>query len=181
MDNATAQMTYVDHYASALLSIAGAEDDPQAAADEIFRAAQGLSGHAELVETLGDPRIPGERKQGIVDDLLGGRASKVTVAAMGFIVGAGQAKNLGDIASRVAELAAEAEGEIVAEVRASIELDAAQIERLTAALSEVTGRRVQVKAVVDPSVLGGLVAKVGDTVLDGSVQHRFSELREQWG
>jgi F-type H+-transporting ATPase subunit delta len=181
MDNATAQGTYVDHYASALWSIAGAEADPSAAADEIFRAAQGLSGHAELIETLGDPRIPGERKQGIVDDILSGHASKVTVAAMSLIVGVGQAKNLGAIASRVAELAADAEGEVVAEVRAAIELDAGQIERLTAALSAATGKRVQVKAVVDPSVIGGLVAKVGDTVLDGSVQHRFSELREQWG
>ena len=181
MDNATAQMAYVDRYASALLSIAGAEADPVAAADEIFRAAQGLSVHAELIEVLQDPRIPGERKQGIVDDILAERASRVTVAAMNFLVGAGQAKNLGDIAIRVAELAADAEGEIVAEVRAPIALDAGQIERLTVALSEATGKRIQVKAVVDPSVLGGLVAKVGDTVLDGSVQHRFSELREQWG
>jgi F-type H+-transporting ATPase subunit delta len=181
MDNTTAQRNYVDHYASALWSIAGAEADPSVAADEIFRAAQGLSGHTELIETLGDPRVPGERKQGIVDDILSGRASKVTVAAMNFIVGVGQAKNLGAIASRVAELAADAEGEVVAEVRAPIELDADQIERLTAALSAATGKRVQVKAVIDPSVIGGLVAKVGDTVLDGSVQHRFSELREQWG
>jgi len=181
MDNTTAQRTYVDRYSSALLSIAGAEDDPAGAADEIFRAAQGLSGHSELVETLADPRIPGERKQGIVDDILGRHASGVTVAAMNFVVGAGQAKNLGAIASRVAELAADAEGEVVAEVRSSIELDAGQIERLTAALSATTGKRVQVRAVVDPTVIGGLVAKVGDTVLDGSVQHRFSELREQWG
>jgi len=181
MDNATAQLTYVDHYASALLNIAGAEADPSGAADEIYRAAQGLSGHAELIETLADPRIPGERKQGIVDDILQQRASKVTVAAINFIVGAGQAKNLGAIASRVAELAADAEGEVVAEVRTPIELDAGQIERLTAALSEATGRRIQVKTVIDPSVIGGLVAKVGDTVLDGSVQHRFNELREQWG
>jgi len=181
MDESTPQRSYVDHYASALLSIAGAEADPFAAADEIYRAAQGLSVHAELIDTLADPRIPGERKQGIVDDILSERASKVTVAAMNFVVGAGQAKNLGAIASRVADLAADAEGEVVAEVRAPIELDADQIERLTAALSEATGKRVQVKTVVDPSVIGGLVAKVGDTVLDGSVQHRLSELREQWG
>ncbi len=181
MDNATAQRTYVDRYASALLSVAGAEEDSAGVADEIFRAAQGLSGHTELIETLADPRIPGERKQGIVDDILSQRASGVTVAAMNFIVSAGQAKNLGAIASRVAELAADAEGEVVAEVRAPIELDASQIERLTAALAAATGKHVQVRTVVDPSVIGGLVAKVGDTVLDGSVQHRFSELREQWG
>lgn len=177
----TAQTTYVDHYASALLSIASAEDDPAGAVDEIFRAAQGLSGHAELIQTLADPRIPGERKHGIVDEILKDRATRVTVAAMNFIVGAGQAPNFGAIATRLAQLAADAEGEIVAEVRTPVELDERQIERLTAALNKATGRRVQVKTVIDPSVIGGLVAKVGDTVLDGSVQHRLAELREQWG
>jgi len=105
----------------------------------------------------------------------------VTVAAINFVVGAGQARNLGDIAIRLAELAAEAEGEVVAEVRAPLDLDPDQIDRLTAALSKATGKRVKVKVIVDPSVIGGVVAKVGDTVLDGSVQNRFTELREQWG
>ena len=62
-----------------------------------------------------------------------------------------------------------------------MELEPFQIERLTAALQSATGRRIQVKIVIDPTVMGGLVAKVGDTVLDGSVQNRFTELREQWG
>jgi F-type H+-transporting ATPase subunit delta len=181
MDDATAQTAHVERYASALLNVAGAEIDPSAAADEIFRAAQGLSGHTELIETLADPRIPAEIKQGIVDDLLDSRASKVTVAAMNFVIGVGLAKQLSAIASRLVELAADAEGEVVAEVRSAIELNPVQIERLRAAINSVTGKRVQVKTVIDPSVIGGLVAKVGDTVLDGSVQHRFSELREQWG
>ncbi len=180
MSTGTAQ-SHVDGYAAALIDIAHAEQDPAAAIDELYRAASGLSGHAELVETLADPRIPGERKQGIVDDILGGRASQVTVAAMGFIVGAGQAKNLGDIARRLAELAADAEGEVVAEVRTALPLDAEQIGRLSTAIAAATGKKIQVKVIVDPSVIGGVVTKVGDTVLDGSVQHRFTELREQWG
>jgi F-type H+-transporting ATPase subunit delta len=40
---------------------------------------------------------------------------------------------------------------------------------------------VQAKVVADPAVLGGVVAKIGDTVFDGSVKSRFDELREQWG
>lgn len=181
MDTANAKDSVVQHYAAALLSIAHAQENPKAAIDEIFSAAQGLSGHVELIGALSDPRVPGERKQGIIDDILSKHASKATVAAMNFIVGVGQANNLDAIATRVAELAAEAEGEVVAEVRVPFELDTSQIERLTAAIGKATGKRVQVKTVIDPSVIGGLVVKVGDTVLDGSVQHRFTELREQWG
>jgi len=179
MENETAQASYVDGYASAMLGIATVEGGE--IADEIFNAAIALNGNAELIDVLADNRIPAERKQGIIDDLLSQRASSVTVAAITFLVASGQARRLDEIAKRLAYLAAEAEGEVVAEVRAPLDLDADQIDRLSAALSKATGKRVQVKVIVDPSVIGGVVTKVGDTVLDGSVQNRFTELREQWG
>lgn len=181
MERAAPKVSPIDGYAAALLDIAASEADEREAIDEMYRALSGLDGNAELTDALADPRIPGERKEGIVNDLIGARASKVTVAAVNFVVAAGQAKSLGDIAARLAELAADAEGEVVAEVRAPFELDDSQIERLAAALAKSTGKRIQVKVIVDPTVIGGVVAKVGDTVLDGSVQHRFTELREQWG
>jgi len=181
MDSATVVPVRIDPYAAALLEIARAEGETAGLADEIYAAARALAGNSELIEVLADSRIPHDRKRGIIDDLIGKRASHVTVAAIHFVVAAGEAKHLGDIAERLAEMAAEAEGEVVAEIRTPMELEPVQIERLTAALQSATGRRVQVKIVIDPTVMGGLVAKVGDTVLDGSVQNRFTELREQWG
>jgi F-type H+-transporting ATPase subunit delta len=76
---------------------------------------------------------------------------------------------------------AEHEGTVVAEVQSAVALDAGQIARLEAALSRATGKRVQAKVVTDPALMGGLVAKIGDTVFDGSVKSRFSDVREQWG
>lgn len=181
MDHATAESAKVDGYAAAVVDIARAEGPESPIADEFHAAAHALAGNADLIETLRDPRVPGERKQGVVDDLLGSRTSPVTVAAVNFVVAAGQARHLADIAKRVADLTAEAEGEVVAEVRAPMPLDDAQVDRLRAALAQTTNRRVQVKVVVDPTVVGGVVTKVGDTVLDGSIRGRFDELREQWG
>ena len=181
MDSATGSPARVDRYAAALLEIARAEGEEAGIADEIYAAALALAGNSELTDVLADPRIPHDRKRGIIDDLLGKRASQITVAGIHFVVAAGEANHLGDIAETLADLAAEAEGEVVAEIRTPMELEPFQIERLTAALRSATGRRVQVKIVIDPTVMGGLVAKVGDTVLDGSVQNRFTELREQWG
>lgn len=171
----------IDGYAAALFDIAMVDGGEVDLVDEIHTAANALSGNPELIETLRDPRVPGERKQGIIDDLLGSRASRTTVAAINFIVASGQARSLADIAARLAERAADAEGEVVAEVRAPMPLEPDQVERLQVALAAATKRRVQVKVVVDPSVVGGLVAKIGDTVLDGSVRGRFDDLREQWG
>lgn len=181
MDNGTAAVDRIDGYAAAMLSIARAEGEQEELVNEIHAVSTALASHGELVETLRDPRVPADRKQSIVDELLASRARPVTVAAVNFLVSSGQAKHLGTIAARLAEMSAEAEGEVVAEVRAPLELDAEQVERLRLALERATNRRVQVKVIVDPSVIGGVVTKVGDTVLDGSIQSRFVELREHWG
>lgn len=181
MDHATVEAVRIDGYAAALLDIARAEGSEAGIADEIYAAANALAGNTELTEVLRDPAVPQDRKQGIVSDLLGRRASRVTVAAINFLVAAGQARHLEDIARRLAELVAEEEGEVVAEVRTPVDLDEDQIARLRDALARATNKRVQVRVIVDPSVIGGLVTKVGDTVLDGSLQGRLSELREQWG
>jgi F-type H+-transporting ATPase subunit delta len=181
MDLGTAQASRIDGYAAALLDVAGAEAGEADIVGEIHAAATALGSNAELVEVLRDPQVPTERKQGIVDELIGGRATQVTTASINFLIAAGQAKHLGAIASRLTEMAADAEGEVVAEVRSPMDLDADQVERLRSALARATGKKVQIQVVIDPSVVGGVVTKVGDTVLDGSIHGRFTELREQWG
>jgi len=64
-------------------------------------------------------------------------------------------------------------------VRSAIELDDETVARLAVSLSKATGKQVEVKTVVDPAVLGGIVARVGDTVIDGSLRHRLEELRDK--
>lgn len=176
----TDSATAIDGYAAALIEIARAEGDVDGITDEIYRAASAVAANAELRDTLADPQVPAGRKQGIVEDLLGPRTSSSTVAAIGMLVGAGQTVHLTDIVSRMVELAAEREGAVVAEVRSAVVLDDDQIARLEAALSRATGRRVDAKVVVDDAVIGGLVAKIGDTVFDGTVRSRFDDMRERW-
>ncbi len=177
----TAHPERLDGFAAALHGIAAAQPDPAAFIDEFYAAAMSLVGNRSLRDTLADPKIPADRKQGVVGDLLGPRADAVVVAALEFLIAAGQGKHLEGIASRAAELAASEEGQVVAEVRSATPLDEKQQERIAAALSRATGKQVQVKAVTDPEVIGGIVAQVGDTVFDGSVRSRFDDLREQWG
>ena len=58
-------------------------------------------------------------------------------------------------------------------------LDDDQQRRLAEALGRATGKQVEVKVIVDPRVLGGIVSRVGDVVIDGSVRHRLEQLKEQ--
>ena len=56
-----------------------------------------------------------------------------------------------------------------------------QRTRLAEGLGKATGKSVEVKAIVDRSVLGGVIAQIGDTVIDGSIRHRLEQLRESIG
>ena len=78
-----------------------------------------------------------------------------------MVVGAGRGRDLPAIIDRLVARAAESKDAAVAEVRSAVPLSADQTDRLKAALANATGRNVNLKVVVDPSVLGGLVATVG--------------------
>lgn len=164
-------------YAEALFAVARAEGTLGEVEDELFRFSQVLKGSDELREALTDPRIPASRRQQIVEDLLGGKASDTTVALVSMVVGTGRARDLPDIIAKLVEMsAAEAQKE-VAEVRSAVPLNDDQRKRLAEALNKATGKQVEVKVIVDPSVMGGIVAQVGDTVIDGSVRSRLEQLK----
>ena len=99
--------------------------------------------------------LPAERRQAIVENLLGGKASPITVNLVSFVVGAGRARDLPAIIDRVVERAAAERKHVVAEVRSAVPLDAKRQEKLAKALSKNLGLDVEVKVIVDPSVIGG--------------------------
>ena len=169
----------VEAYANALLEVSRAEGHLADIQDELFRFARTFEGSDELRTALTDPALPRERRIAVVEDLLGGKALQTSAALAAFIVAAGRAGELPAIVDRFVELAAAEQRRAVAEVRTAIELTPEQTDRLREALNRATGKDVEVKVVVDPSVLGGVVARVGDLVIDGSVRHRLEQLREQ--
>jgi F-type H+-transporting ATPase subunit delta len=129
-------------------------------------------------DALTDPHLPASRRQQIVEELLGSRASALTVAIVSMIVGSGRARDLPAIVDALVAKSAAEQHRAVAEVRSAVELTADQQHRLAAAIERATGKQVEVKVVVDPSVLGGAVTTVGDTVIDGSVRTRLDQLKQ---
>jgi F-type H+-transporting ATPase subunit delta len=168
----------IDGYASALFDIAKAEGTLDEVEDELFRFARSLEGSDELRNALTDDLVPAERRQAIVEDLLlRSKASPTTVSLVSFVVGSGRGRDLPAIIGKLVERAASEKDRAVAEVRSAIPLTDDQQRRLAAALANATGKQVEVKVVVDPSVLGGAVATVGDAVIDGSVRTRLDQIK----
>lgn len=163
-------------YAEALLAVARSEGNAVAVEDELFRFARLLESNDELRTTLTDAQLPASRRQQIVEDLLGGRADRVTTALVSMVVGAGRARDLPAIIDELVKLSAASGNKEVAEVRSAVELTDDQKQRLVTALQAKTGKQVELKVIIDPTVLGGLVAQVGDTVIDGSIKTRLQQL-----
>lgn len=165
-------------YADAALGVALAEGALSEVEDELFRLARVFESSDELRATLSDPHIPAAKRQQIVEDLLEGRASTATVAIVSMIVATGRAGDLPRIADELVQRSAASTGSAVAEVRSAVALTDEQIARLTQALSARTKRDITVRNIVDPTVMGGIVTRIGDSVIDGSVRTRLNQLRE---
>lgn len=166
-------------YAAALFEVARAEGALGVVENELFDLSHVLSSSDELRSTLTDASLPAEKRQEIVSDLLGrAKASPLTNSLVSFVIGAGHARDLPAIISSLVERAASDRNHEVAEVRSAVPLDENQRTRLARALSKNLGKEVEVKVHVDPSVLGGLSARVGDVVIDGTVRHRLDQLKE---
>lgn len=168
----------ISGYASAILDLAKAEGQLERVESEFLAIGQAVETSADLRSSLTDPQLPVDKKQAIIDDLIGGRASSLTVGLVQFIVGQGRSSEIPSIAKSFVEKAVESRDRAVAEVRSAVPLDDATVDRLATALGKATGKRVEVKVIVDASVMGGIVARVGDVVIDGTIANAIGELRQ---
>jgi F-type H+-transporting ATPase subunit delta len=169
----------VESYAQAFLEVARAEGHLAEVEDELFRFANAYNESDELRLALTDPGLPVDRKVGVIQDLLERKALAVSQALVIATVVAGRAGELEQIVSRFVQLAVSERAHELAEVRSAVPLSDDDVARLQQALSEATRKNVEVKVVVDPEVMGGVVTKIGDLVIDGTVRHRLDQLREQ--
>ena len=167
----------IEAYAEAMFEVARAEGTIDEVEDELFRFARALDGSDELREALTDPHIPASRRQQIVEDLLGPRATSTTTALISMVVGIGRGRDLSTIIDALVKKSAAAHDHEVAEVRSTVDLSDEQCDRLAQAIKKATGKTVEVKVIIDPTILGGIVTTVGDTVIDGSVRTRLEQLK----
>lgn len=169
----------VEEYAAGLAKLAEAEGELNRVADELYQLGRTVESSDQLRSTLSDRTIPASRRIGILEDLLGASASPVTINLVSMLVVAGRGSHIGPIADELIRQAAESRGQAVAEVRSAVTLNDDQRGRLKSALSSATGMNIDIVVAVDPEILGGVVAQVGDTVFDGSVRTRLEKMKER--
>jgi F-type H+-transporting ATPase subunit delta len=161
-----------------MYSIAEVEGELESVEEQVYAFAKMADKQAKVREALINPELPSENKRNLIGEVLGERANPVAVNLLGMLVEQGRARDIGRIAESLAEVAAERRQQVVAEVRSAVPLTDAQRRRLAEALSSATDRKVEVKVVVDPDLVGGVVARVGDLIFDGSIRSRLDEAKQ---
>jgi len=165
-------------YAEALLAVAGAEGDINTTKSQLVDVAGAVADSDELRVALSNNLVPADVRGKIVDDVLANKTTDTVRALVGMIVTAGHGAQLTEIVNSFVELAASSSGKSVAVVRSAVALTEDQKARLAVALKQKTGTDVELQLVVDPTVVGGAVTTIGDTVIDGSLRTRLAQMRE---
>ncbi len=145
--------------------------------DELFRFGQVVANEPELAAALGDRSVPVERRAGLVEDLLQGKATDITVRLAVIALHGFAGRNLSAALTRLVELAAQRRDRGVAYVTVAAPLGADQERRLQQALAARYGRDISLKTTVDPRVVGGVRVRVGADLYDGTVAHRLAQAR----
>jgi F-type H+-transporting ATPase subunit delta len=146
--------------------------------DELFRLARISEQTPALRQALGDGSVPMGRRLAVLADLLKGQVRNETLWLAQYVIRAGRARDLPGALGHLAELAAADRGRRVAEVHSAVPLDSGERDRLSEALTRIVRRPVELRVLIDPSVIGGVRIEVGNTIIDGTVRHRLDQLRE---
>lgn len=170
----------ISAYVVAMFEVASANDAISAVEDDMFRLARAIESNEQLRAALNDTSLPPERRQNIVEQLLGGKAHNVTVQLVSMLVGTGHISLLPQVADALVKRASNSKQLEVAEVRSAVALTDAQKARLAEVLGKAAGKPVNLKVVVDPNVIGGIVATIGDEVIDDTVRTRLDQVKSRF-
>jgi F-type H+-transporting ATPase subunit delta len=166
-------------YAKALLDLAREQGEIDPVLRDVGSLADAWKASADLREIVGNPVIPRPALRAAVDavmDKLG--CSKLFRNTINLLADKGRLAHLEEVLHALEELAEAETGRVRVEVISAKPLSDAYYARLTEKLKRVTDREVVLVKKQDPSLIGGVVTRVGDQVFDGSLSNRLSELKE---
>lgn len=167
-----------ERYARALFSLAGDQGRVEAVGAELATLVEAMRQVPALREVLVRPLHPAKERRAAlraVGEKLG--LSPLLLNFCSFLIDQRRTRDIESIHEHYVRLAEEAAGRVRGEVVSAAPLDAGQLERLRSALARQTGRTVDLEVRVDPALLGGVVARVGDLVFDGSLRTQLAQLR----
>lgn len=165
-------------YARALFDVVSKSGDVDAALAEIQALGAAISGHADLRRVLTSAGVPLGAKQNVMRDLLALQpVSKVVARLVTLIVENDDIDEIEEIVAAFEQRVLDLHQVVRAEITSAVPLSDDKLRAIEASLADASGARVVITPRVDPSILGGVVAKVGSRVYDGSIARHLARIR----
>jgi F-type H+-transporting ATPase subunit delta len=165
-------------YAKAIFDISRRQNTVDRTLDDVREIAR-LFAHRKLAYLLREPKVPAQRKETAIRQALTSRVLPTSLNLALLVVQRELVDGMQNIASELERLVLEYKNQAKAEVTTAKPMDDAQLAEVKQALERRTGKTILISTKVQPDILGGVVARVGDQVIDGSIRSRLGMLRQQ--
>jgi F-type H+-transporting ATPase subunit delta len=172
--------TAATRYARALLDVAVKEKaDLEQIESELAQFVDLLTQYPTLEKVLLNPAVPVPRKRAAVAELLGRtKFSPILSKLLALLADRDRLVLLPDLLASYRERLMDYRHVVRAEVTTAAPIDASRVEAIQRGLATLTGRTVRMSTRIDPSIIGGVVARIGTTVYDGSVTRQLERMKE---
>ncbi len=165
-------------YAEAIFQIARRQNTVDRTLEDVQGISQ-LFGHRKLSYLLREPKIPAARKEKVLREALTSYVLPTSLNLALLIVQRELVEAMQNIATELEGLVLDYRNQAIAEVTTAAEMDEAEGTQVKQALEHTTGRNIIMHTRVDPEIMGGIVARVGDQIIDGSIRNRLHVLQQQ--
>jgi F-type H+-transporting ATPase subunit delta len=167
-------------YANALADIALAQGAAEPAVKQLQEFGAAYAQSLELRTFLASPAVTTEVKHAVIEKITARQGSSKIIRNFLFVIADHRRTQLlPEILETFQQVIRQRQGVAEAEVSSAVELSTAQKKELAATLTKLTGKKIETKYSLNPSLLGGAVVRIGDTIYDGSLLSRLNELRNR--
>lgn len=170
------EATIARNYAEALLTLATKAENREGFGGMIRDVANAITNDATVHRFLDSPRVSYEEKNEILSKAFGDRVPRVFLRFLQTVVHNRRQMLIPVIATEYSDLVDVAEGRVHADVTVAVPMGAEEMGKVGQQLSRALGKTVVPHVTVDAAIMGGIVVRIGDTVMDGSVRRRLNKL-----
>lgn len=169
-----------ERYARAIFELGVEAGQLPALTEQIRSFADSYAGSRELQAVLGNPLVEAEKRSAVLSDVAGRVGlTGVGLSAIRLLADRNRLGSISEIAQRLVSLADEKAGVVRATVTSAGPLPESFYQRLTQELEAATSRKVTIERKEDPSLIAGVITRIGDNTIDGSVKGRLAEIQRQ--
>ncbi len=165
-------------YAAAIFDIARKQNTLDRTLEDVQQIAK-LFSNRKISFLMREPKVPAQRKEKALREAMQGKALPTSLNLALLLVQRDLVEYAPNIATELEQLIRDSRNEAVADVTTATQVDPTQSRTIQQALEQRTGKTIIIHPHVDPAILGGVIARVGDQVIDGSIRYRLSVLEQQ--